>query len=129
VDLLKGLELLTNAAKVTLAGIIVDESQHEITIPMQRRSYERRRFLLFGERLNLLSSEWIDGRLIIKNVVDYKIKDNLRLPDIRLLFGVAIKNKEICLCSAEEQSGVTAFEMSIKVQSYDVELRDERKQT
>lgn len=128
VDLFKGLELLTNAAKVTLASITVDGSRNEITIPMQRRSYERRRLLTFGESLNLVSPEWTDSRLIIKNVVDRTIRDNLHLPDILLLFGVAIKNKEIRFCSAEEQSGVMVFEMSINVQSYDVELRDERGQ-
>ena len=123
-DLFKGLELITNAAKVTLASIMVDASRNEITIPMQRRSYERKQSLLFGERYKLLSPELIDSKLIIKNVVGHKIKDNLHLPDILLLFGVAIKNKEICFCSSEEQSGVTAFEMSIEVQSYDIELRD-----
>ena len=122
--LFKELELLTNAAKLTLANITVDESRNKITIPMQRRAYERKRFLLFGERYKLVSSELIDSKLIIKNVVDCKIKDNLHFLEIQLLFGVAIKNKEIHLHSVEEQSGVTAFEMIIEVHSYDIELRD-----
>ena len=122
--LFKELELLTNAAKLTLANITVDESRNKITIPMQRRAYERKRFLLFGERYKLVSSELIDSKLIIKNVVDCKIKDNLYFLEIQLLFGVAIKNKEIHLHSVEEQSGVTAFEMIIEVHSYDIELRD-----
>ena len=122
--LFKELELLTNAAKLTLANITVDESRNKITIPMQRRAYERKRFLLFGERYKLVSSELIDSKLIIKNVVDCKIKDNLYFSDIQLLFGVAVKNKEIHLHSVEEQSGVTAFEMIIEVHSYDIELQD-----
>ena len=122
--LFKELELLTNAAKLTLANITVDESRNKITIPMQRRAYERKRFLLFGERYKLVSSELIDSKLIIKNVVDCKIKDNLHFLEIQLLFGVAIKNKEIHLHSVEEQSGVTAFEMIIEVHSYDIELQD-----
>ena len=128
IDLFKGLELLTNAAKVTLSSINVDESRHEITIPMKRRSFERKRFLLFGERYKLLSSDLIDSNLIIRNVLNHKITDNLHLTDILILFGVSIKNKEIILCSAEDQSGETAFVMSIKVQTYDIELLDENKQ-
>ena len=92
---------------------------------MRRKSYERKRILLFGERYKLVSSELIDSRLIIKNVVDCKIEDKLHVPDIQLLFGVAIKNREVLLHSVEEQSGVAAFDMTIEVQSYDIELRDE----
>ena len=127
IDLFKGLELLTNAAKVTLSSVRIDKSRNEITIPMKRRSYERKRFLFFCERYKLISSDLIDSILIIRNVLSHKIIDNFNLADVLLLFGVSIKNKEIFLCSAEEQSGATAFEMSIKVQTYDIELRDERK--
>ena len=125
INLFKELALLTNGAKVTLASIVVDESQDEITIPMRRRSYERKRIFLFGEHYKLISSELIDSRLIVKNTVDYEIKDKLHLPEIELLFGVTIKNKRIYFCSVEEQSGITAFEMSIKVRSYDINLHDE----
>ncbi len=124
VDLFKELQLLTNTAKVTLADIVVDESRNEITIPMERKSYERKRLLL-GESYKLVSSELINSRLIIKNVAHCKMEDNLHLSNIQLLFGVRIKNKEIYLSSVEEQSGVSAFEMPIEVRSYDIELRDD----
>jgi hypothetical protein len=123
--LFREFELLTHAARVTLTSIVVDEARHEITIPMQRRGYERKRFLFFGERYRLISPELIESELVVRNVASYRIDDPLGLPAIQLLFGVAIKNKEIYLCSVEEQTGVTAFEMSMKVQSYDIELRDE----
>lgn len=128
-DLFKGLELLTNAAQVTLADIMVDESRNEIAIPMKRRSYARERSLLFGVRYKLLSPEWIDSSLVIRNVVDHKAENNLHLPDIQLLFGVNVKNKEIYFCSVEEQAGVLAFRMSIKIWTYDIELTDETRQT
>ena len=120
---------MTNSAQVTLADIMVDESRTEITIPMKRRSYARERSLLFGEHYKLLSPEWIDSSLVIRNVIDHEMEDNLHLPDIQLLFGVNVKNKEIYFCSVEEQAGVLAFRMSIKVRTYDIELTDEIRQT
>jgi len=123
-DFFKGLALLTNAAEITLETIVIDETQNEIRIPMRRKSYERRRLLFFGERYKLISPELIDSVLVIKNVISHNLKDNLHLADIHILFGISIRNKEIFCCSAEEQSGVTAFEISIKVQAYDLELQD-----
>ena len=120
---------MTNAAKVALASVLIDESRKEITIPVKQRSYERKRSIFFGERYKLLSIELIDSKLIINNVVSHKIHNNLNLPEIHFLFGVIIKNKEIRFYSTEEQSGVTAYEMYIKVQSYDIELRDEKQPT
>jgi hypothetical protein len=128
-DMFKGLELLTNAAFVSLANIIIDESQNQITIPMERRSYKRERFLLFGERYRRISKELIDSKLVIKNVVDYRMDDNLHLSEIQLIFGVSVSDKEIYLCSAEESRGIPAFTMSIKVQTYDIELVDEKRKT
>jgi hypothetical protein len=124
IDLFKGLELLTNAAQVTLASIVIDGFKGEITIPMKRRSYERQRFLLIGERYRVLSPELIESNLVIREVVAHELEDNLRFPDIHILFGVNAKYKEISLCSADEQSGVSAFRMSIRVRKYDIELSD-----
>ena len=62
VDLFKELQLLTNTAKVTLADIVVDEFRNEITIPMERKSYERKRLLL-GESYKLVSSELINKQI------------------------------------------------------------------
>jgi hypothetical protein len=125
IDFFKELELLTNAAQVTAASIVIDEAKNEITIPMKRRSYKRQRFLFIGERYKLQSPDLIESRLIVKQVVAHEQEDNLHLPEIHILFGVNVKDKEISLCSAEEQSGVTAFRMSIKVTKYDIELSDE----
>ena len=123
-DLFKGLELMTMSAFVKLADIKVDEAGSEIIIPMKRRLYERMRSLLLGERYKLISNDLIDSRLIIRNVVDHNVDDNLNLPEIQILFGVIISNKELYLCSVEEQSGVIAYQMSIQVKTYDIELID-----
>lgn len=127
IDLFKGLELLTNFAQVKLASIMVDEFRNVIAIPMRRRSYQRKRFLFIGERYKLLSPQLINSNLVIRNIIDHREEDNLRLPEIQLLFGVNVKNKEILLCSVEEHHGVAAFRMNITVQTYDIELRDEKK--
>jgi hypothetical protein len=125
-DLFRGLELLTNAAGITLADIVIDEARHEVTIPMRRWSYERGRFL-FVNYFKELSPEPIASTLVIRDTASCDLKNRHDGPQICLLFGVKIENREVYLCSVEEGHGVPCFEMTIRVLSYDIELRDDGK--
>ena len=122
-DLFKELEFLTNSAEITLSYLNIDEINKKIVIPLVRKNYRRKKGFLRGS-YKLSSSKLIKSELIVKNILDYEINDNLNLKSIDILFGVNISNKEIYLSSVEERSGVTAFDLSIKVSSYDLELID-----
>jgi hypothetical protein len=122
-DLFKQIEILTNAAKVKISSISFDDSNKVITIPMVRKHYKRKKGLLV-ERNKLSSSKLTESELIIGDFINYKVNDTLHLSDITILFGVKINNKEIYLSSVEEKSGKTAFDLFIKVNSYDLEFID-----
>ena len=122
-DLSRGLELLTCNATVKPSNIRINESTRTIIIPMERQEYKRKRSI-FVESYKLISSSIVRSILTIRNVNTHTITDNLHLPEIHLLFGVSMRDKEILLGSVEEQSGLHAFGMSIKVRSYNIELDD-----
>jgi hypothetical protein len=125
-DFTSGLELLTNAAEITIAEIVIDEARHEVMIPMRRWSYERGRFL-FVNYFKELSPEPIASTLVIRDTASCELKNHHDRPEFCLMFGVKIENREVYLCSAEEDHGVPCFEMTIRVLSYDIELCDEDK--
>ena len=122
-DLFRQIEILTNAANVTISNISIDEKNKVISIPMVRKHYERKKGLLV-ESYKLSSSKLTESELIIRDFINYKIDDTLNLSDITLLFGVKINNKEIYLSSVEEKSGKTAFDLFIKVNTYNLEFID-----
>jgi hypothetical protein len=124
-ELASQLSLLTHAAELEPSTITFDKQTSSITIPVRRKQYLRRwLFFGLGERYQQVSPETIESFLIVRDVLEFRPVDRFSLPRITLLFGVKLTENEIYLCSAEESKGIIAFELLVKIRSYDIELRD-----
>jgi len=64
------------------------------------------------------------AELPIRNVTDFLPVDHGQCGEIRVFFGLSINDGEVNLCSVEEDQGVTCFELTCRVDGFDIELED-----
>ena len=123
--LLRRLQLLTNAAELSPSAITIDNTRKEIIIPLSRKEYARKRlFFGLGEAYRRVSSTVIPAELVIRDFLEYELTNVLRLESVTLLFGVKVEDLSVYLCCVEETAGTPAFQLSVKLRSYDIEVRD-----
>ena len=124
-ELHRQLQLVNNAAELSPSSITIDKTRKEIIIPLRRKEYARKRlFFGLGESYPRVSSAAIPAELVIRDLLDYELTNALRLESVTLLFGVKVEDLSVYLCSVEETAGTPVFQLSVKLRSYDIEVRD-----
>lgn len=112
----KNLTRLTDKAHLNINEVKYFKRDNSIVLPIKRKN-------IYKIKKNY--SE-IDSVIIIKNINKYDIKNlcHNKFNTITILFGLQINNKEIYLSSAEEETGVSLYEITIQCKEIDISLID-----
>jgi len=125
---IKDIVAITDKAKVCIDKVRYIEKNKSIIIPIRRKKIIAFKKKLFSSNKKPIynSNTLIDSVITINNIDKYAIKNKCKgkLTEITILFGIQINGKEIYLSSAEEDKGVTLYEIIMKANEIDIELND-----
>jgi len=118
-QILKRVAALLSSARLRPADVEHRPDEQLVTFPLRRHPFLRGGF--FGTRR---AKEAVPSRVTIRNVTESFPVDGGQCEEIRVLFGLSVRDGEVYLCSVEEDQGVTCFELRCRVGGFDIELED-----
>mgnify|MGYP003980473947 CR=1 FL=1 len=102
---------LTNHATLSIGSVRYERENRRLSFRLSRRHSR---------------GKYVTAEVTVRNVISCEIADHAGpdFPEVDLLFGVTVQNREVFLSSVEEDRGTNLFVVSAKVDGFDVELRD-----
>lgn len=122
VTLLKVVGLMANHGKLRIAEVQYDPKEKTVCFPLER-------FPITGKSILTVTRHAktpVRCRVTFRNVTECKIEDRTDgMEIVDLIFGLTLRQDEIYLCSSAEDRGTPCYEMTCRVSSLDIEIRDE----
>ncbi len=132
-NITKDMQAITNYGILHLNEVKYDEANKMISIPIERCKIKAIKKIFLGTTTSFEydKNTKIPALIVIKNIINCKIENNFDNPNvstIHILLGLQLnmKEKEICIGSAEEDRGKTLYSIELKVNELDIEISDQR---
>lgn len=107
----KEISHLTNGSIIKIENIKYMKEKKQVCMILKRKNHNKK-------------DSWVNSEIIIKKVIDFKLKENRIIQEFIVLFGIRVELNEIYLASVEESKGVHLVEVLIKTESIDITLKD-----